>query len=264
LIDMKTNYGTLVVGDWPATAAKNASGASAVDGTPYDKNFIDQIWGWQKALMYAANLTPNGVQEDYNASQLLKAGQRIYGGPGELCLSMLNSTELALRRLLPLNGSIILIASYADLCAGVYVGDTYNATAPAFYKCTSDGTRSTSGTYMKMPDLRGLFPRALGTNGTRLMVAGGTHYYAGGTLPAEFIQDAMIGHYHGIKADYTSRASTFIYPNQSADGTSDSSYWRSLTATRAVEAITDGTHGTPNLDYENRPASFATQVCIRY
>ena len=61
------------------------------------------------------------------------------------------------------NGAAVAISSYSDLAAAIYVGDSLNATALSGYKCTDSsnptGTRSTSGTYIVLPDLRGEFLR---------------------------------------------------------------------------------------------------------
>lgn len=61
------------------------------------------------------------------------------------------------------NGAALPIASYQDLANAMYVGDANNATAPAWYKCTNpsnpSGSRSTSGSYIVVPDYRGEFIR---------------------------------------------------------------------------------------------------------
>lgn len=59
------------------------------------------------------------------------------------------------------NGATLLISSYPELAAAIYCGDTLNATALFGYKVTaaSGGTRSTAGTYIVLPDLRGEFLR---------------------------------------------------------------------------------------------------------
>jgi hypothetical protein len=66
------------------------------------------------------------------------------------------------------DGSAILIATYSSLSNIMYVGNLLNPTAAFGYKSTSDtnpaATRSTAGTYIKLPDLRGYFLRGLGTN----------------------------------------------------------------------------------------------------
>lgn len=62
---------------------------------------------------------------------------------------------------LPCNGSAILISSYSTLSTAIYCGDANNATATFGYKVTDSGglTRSTSGTFIVLPDLRGYFVR---------------------------------------------------------------------------------------------------------
>lgn len=62
---------------------------------------------------------------------------------------------------LPCNGSAILISSYSTLSTAIYCGDANNPTAVWGYKVTDAGgvTRSTAGTYIVIPDLRGYFVR---------------------------------------------------------------------------------------------------------
>lgn len=257
--DFKTIYGSLVTGDWPNSVGKNASGASASDGTPFCADLINDLWGWQKRIMYLAGMTPSGVADDYSASDIVTALSRVIRGPGEFAQVALNATELALRRLLPLTGQQLLISSYPNLCAAVYVGDAANPTAGAFYKCTSDGTRSTSGTYLKMPDARGVFLRGLGTNVT-LKMASGTGY-SGGTYPGDSLLDVMMGHWHDS------------YNGASSGGSFGGTTYPSSTFTRAqvtqsgtivIGATSDNVHGDPRLGFENAPASIAAQICITY
>lgn len=60
------------------------------------------------------------------------------------------------------NGAAVLISSYPGLL-DIYCGDASNATAVFGYKCTNpanpNGSRSTAGTYITVPDLRGEFIR---------------------------------------------------------------------------------------------------------
>ena len=95
--DYKTLFGSLVNGDWPNTVAKNASGPSAVDGTPFTKDLIDDIWGGRIDLMVRAGLTPDGIAEANGTSQFVKALYRVIRGPGELVESALNAATLATR-----------------------------------------------------------------------------------------------------------------------------------------------------------------------
>ena len=56
-------------GVFPATVAKNASSGSATDGTEYIAAWINEDWGFWQALLTAAQMTPNGIAEAYNATK---------------------------------------------------------------------------------------------------------------------------------------------------------------------------------------------------
>jgi len=255
LKDPKTVFGSLVSGgDWPYTVSKNASGASASDGTPFCADLIDIDWGWIKRIMYLASLTPSGVADDYSSSQVVNAIRRAGMQPGLFVYSALNATKLALCRFLPLTGQIILMSSYSELCAAVYVGDTANPSAGAFYKCTAAGVRDTTGLYMKMPDAQGAFLRGIGTNGTLLMANGSG--YNGGTYPGDSMLDAIFGHYHTMGGSGTgTNTASLIWSYTSANSNG---------AFMATGPIPDGIHGTPRIGYENRPVSIGAQICIAY
>tara|TARA_S200002703_G_scaffold140172_1_gene131283 strand:+ start:949 stop:2190 length:1242 start_codon:yes stop_codon:yes gene_type:complete len=59
------------------------------------------------------------------------------------------------------NGAEVAISSYGNLSTAIYVGDSNNADTDLVfgYKTDGSGTRSTSGTHIKLPDLRGEFIR---------------------------------------------------------------------------------------------------------
>ncbi len=80
------------------------------------------------------------------------------GGAGEVCYF---ARQTAPTGFLKANGACVLAASYAALASAIYCGDALNATAEFGYKCTDSAglTRSTTGTYIKLPDLRGMFSR---------------------------------------------------------------------------------------------------------
>lgn len=60
-------------------------------------------------------------------------------------------------------GQAVPRAAYPDLDAALYAGDTSNAFAPAWYRCTNsgnpEGSRSVEGDYIVLPDYRGEFLR---------------------------------------------------------------------------------------------------------
>ena len=82
------------------------------------------------------------------------------------------------------NGAVVSNTGiYQALSNLLYVGNGLNATASFGYKCTSNTTpattRSTSGSFIVLPDLRGYFVRGLGTN------ANGTASVSYGSIQAD-------------------------------------------------------------------------------
>ena len=63
-----------------------------------------------------------------------------------------------------LNGAAVPVSACPGLVAARYVGNSANATAEAYYKCTNpsnpNGSRNVNGTHIKLPDRRGEFLRA--------------------------------------------------------------------------------------------------------
>jgi hypothetical protein len=157
-------------GAFPSVVGLNSTGAGNLDGTPYIKSVIDDLWGFSQALMNAASLTPDAVTESSTASQRLEAVRRISGYPGEGVFWLgdeADPSSLGIR-LLPLNGQTVNINTYPELDDSCYVGNTLNPTASAFYRTSDAGgtTRNTAGPYLVLPDMRGVFARGLDTSGT--------------------------------------------------------------------------------------------------
>lgn len=59
---------------------------------------------------------------------------------------------------LELNGSVVSLATFPRLLRA-WVGGADNATAEAFYRCTSGGVRDATGTHIRLLDMRGTAPR---------------------------------------------------------------------------------------------------------
>lgn len=61
------------------------------------------------------------------------------------------------------NGAAASVSAYAAMASAIYCGDALNATAQVGYRCTNaadpTNTRSTTGAYIVLPDLRGEFVR---------------------------------------------------------------------------------------------------------
>lgn len=149
-------------GSFPSVVATNSSGPTLRDGTPVDANTINDIWGAFQAVLNAASVTPSGSVETSSASDLLDSIRKVSGAPGELVFHA-SPDETLDANVLPLKGQVITIASYPELVAATYVGDSYNSRWNAFIKTSDAGgtTPDTAGTYFVLPDCRGYFLRAL-------------------------------------------------------------------------------------------------------
>lgn len=149
---------------FPNTLSVNATGAGTGDGTEIIKLLVDDIWGARQALMDAAGLTPDSVTEAPSTSQLLDAIRKISGSPGEGVIWWKDDDPaVSGDRVLLLNGQGILRANYPELDAAVYVGDSANSTASAFYHAddSAGAVRNTTGIYLILPDTRGYVLRGL-------------------------------------------------------------------------------------------------------
>ena len=137
---------------------------------------------------------------------------------------------------LPRDGSCVSKTTYAKLFQAI--GSRYEST---FGTCASG--------YFRLADVRGLFDRAAGTNGT-LAMANATKYTGGST--GSYISDAFQGHAH-------TALSTRI---GSSIGTGTSYDYGGTQITSSI--VTDSTNGTPRTVAETRPASISTLDCIKY
>jgi hypothetical protein len=77
--------------DYPEGSFKNDSTGTALDGTPLEKTWPNDIYGFLQALLDAAGITPSGSPDTAVASQYLAAMLLVARGPG-----MLKSKEVPL------------------------------------------------------------------------------------------------------------------------------------------------------------------------
>lgn len=62
---------------YPYGAAQNITNPGDQSGTPWEKALINDVFGFQQALLAAAGITPSGVPDNAQASQYLQAVQQI-------------------------------------------------------------------------------------------------------------------------------------------------------------------------------------------
>jgi len=145
------------------------------------------------------NPTPFSVEwmNDIEAG-IFEAHERLDSRYGVVEPLMFHPTvlELAQMRCLPLEGQVITISTYQRLCNRMYVGDGKNATADWWYKISdpnNKNSRNTSGAYMVVADLRGIFLRGAGEN-SKYKAANDTPY--DGKSLGSFNQDTALNHVH--------------------------------------------------------------------
>lgn len=163
------------------------------------------------------------------------------------------------------NGAAVLITSYSALATAIYCGDGNNNTAEWGYKCTNPanptGTRSTSGTYIVLPDCRGRLPRALDD---------GAGIDTGRTLWS-YQADQNLAHTHTGTADSGGAHVHVIRYDQAGTNTdggtnrvkqlgSGSSTDNSESGGAHVHTLTIASSGGA----EARPKNFAALFCIKY
>lgn len=140
--------------------------------------------------------------------------------------------------------SLLRAGTYADLFA--VIGTTYGAA---------------DGTHFNVPDARGLVMVGAGAHGTLTKAAGGA--FNGGSVGATR-NDMLQGHAHNLKTSNTAGANPRAAQLTDLDASTALSGWGALTATKAVDIVTNETNGTPRTGDETRPAEIAVLVCIKY
>jgi len=147
------------------------------------------------------------------------------------------------------NGGVVSVSAYSSLSNAIYCGDANNSVAEWGYKCTNptnpSGSRSTSGQYIVLIDLRGEFIRGW-DNGRG--VDGGRGF-------GLFQADAFQGHWHSFNTTFMpqSGSSTQCASNNSGTQTD-----------RVKSPISDGVNGNPRTASETRPRNISLMYCIKY
>ena len=245
---------------FPLTLGINASGAGAGDGTEFVKLYVDDDWGARQALLDAAGLTPDGVTETVDTSQLLDAIRKISGSPGEGVIWFKDDDpSVTGDRVLLLTGQTLLIANYIELDAAVYVGNTANPTASAFFRTSDAGgtIRNVAGPYIVVPDARGYALRGLD-------IAAAVDPDGASRDMCSIQLDASQGHLH---TPANSDAQFVVNTNPTLSTwlqTLSTGHMNMNGGSTTSNPITDGANGTPRTDSESRMVNIACSFGIRY
>lgn len=258
---------------FPGTLAVNVTAPGAGDGTEFVKIMVDDIWGRAQALMDYAGLTPDSVTEAPDTAQILDAIGLGFGvGPGMGVIYWKDGTPAANGdRVLLLQGQVILIATYPLLAAACYIGDGNNADTDytGFYKTSDAGgtTRSTSGTYMVLPDARGLSLKNIGD------AVVNTRTKTGPVKLTELQEDQGQAWQLGAEEDATGARDYWgvTGPRDLVDttqaGVNETTFKGATTvqgSSRILHAKNDGTNGDPREGLNTRDSVLATNFGITY
>lgn len=140
------------------------------------------------------------------------------------------------------NGQVVSVATYQALSDILYVGNSTNGTAAFGYRCTSQtspaSTRSTTGTFIVLPDLRDYFIRGLG----------GANSATYGRIQADDVKP----HDHGI--------------GNSTSGVTGAQSWPFIVdiSARAGQYNQEKVRTTNSTGTETRPKNIPLLYCIKH
>lgn len=76
-------YSNAASTDYPNGSAKNASGPNMTDGTPCDAAWVNDLFGFQQAVLSAAGVVASGAPDTAQVSQLRDAIETLMWSPGD-------------------------------------------------------------------------------------------------------------------------------------------------------------------------------------
>jgi hypothetical protein len=245
----------------PVAASTSAAGLMSAD----DKTKLNGIASGAQQNPGTATSSAAGLMSASDKSKLDGLSSAKYLPAGTIVFTALpTEAKRTAARLLDLNGRGVSISLYPDLYSAVY-NSSDQSYAPAFYRCTSSdiggGSRSASGSYLKLPDCRGMFLRGLGANGE-------DSTYTGGGYAGTRTTDAEQAHTHYFNVQNgTSGLSGIILRN--ATGASGISGSNLNFASGSNDASYSGIIGVGSVNgartsTETRPASISLVACIAY
>lgn len=132
--------------EYPYGQARNITLPGDGTGTPWEAALVNDLFGFQQALLSEAEITPSGDPETATASQYLEALKKLLGVPGEAVLSAdLNAIDTSggfyangstLNRPAGLVGTVDSLVIDADTATQRFVATT---DARAFFRAKNNG-----------------------------------------------------------------------------------------------------------------------------
>lgn len=208
--------GNTVPGDpeYPFGRARNESVPGDKTGTPWEKDLINDIWGFQQSLLAAASIIPNGDPDKVGASQYLQALERLFPlrTDGFLLknITVIDSAGAGVYNTPAWTRALLIFA-----IGGGGAGGGAAATGAGQVSGGSGGTAgSVCAKWVTSPDAS--YPYTVGAGGTGVSgaagnnggsttIAGMTAGFGGGgsSSPAQTPPRAVSGGGHGVSSGYT-------------------------------------------------------------
>jgi hypothetical protein len=275
---------------FPTLAAINESPPGTNNGTEFIKAMVDDEWSRTQAVIWhayhifagggndARNGFPEGLYEAGDSQHMESLAKAYAIGPGSIIWYAKSGDPVVNEdRVLILDGSgidrTLLVDSllvYDLLDQAVYVGDSENPTAPAFYHADdAAGTiRNTAGDYLILPNAEGRFVRSVDTTGSVDPEANRKI----GDLQDDAVQTHA--HYNGA-ASFSTLESIETYGDTTADmGSPLANNGADVFGSPFIQGWTSGIKDYPGLgpfpailsnsDVETRAANIAFRLAIVY
>ena len=97
--------------EYPYGKARNITLPGDGTGTPWEAALVNDIFGFQQALLSEADITPTGDPEEVGASQYLKSIKTIFSQKVDFVADMVAKTELAV-------GDLVTTKNYKEALDG--------------------------------------------------------------------------------------------------------------------------------------------------
>ncbi len=124
---------TAIDANYPQGKARNESVSGDTTGTPLEKDWVNDLWGMQQALIAAAGITPSGVPDSVAASDLLAAMKELFQ-PKVFSISQTGTFTTS-------SATYVDVTGFSLTIAGCIAGDVLKCTLTECMHCgaTSSG-----------------------------------------------------------------------------------------------------------------------------
>lgn len=250
--------GQIETGDagYPQGKARNAGAFQDGTGTPLERDWLNDLWGFQQALLALAEITPSGTPDRVGASQYLDAVLAIAGiaTSGRHLRALMQMRQLDLAGVTPPTDDFMAAISVGSLGQILIVKGSANGV----FKVADTARVDTSGINSTLGDCRAIAYNgsnryvAVGNGGTgSAFSTSGNSWTSGGSLaglsgqPNAIVWDGteFILLSNGGQTRHSTNGGTWTAPSGDDAGTAMSASARSLAVLTPGTVLTIGNNG---------------------